>query len=78
MENSQEQLLHFKDLLLDYISLDRIFTLKGFLLQLPVLPYALKYLLHNKNALKTIMVRFIKNHTSPEFYLKLKKIKSYT
>lgn len=42
-EHSVEQLLEFKEILLDHIALDRLFTIHGMKLQFKMIPYILKY-----------------------------------
>lgn len=60
LENSQEQLLRFKEILLNYISVERFLTPAGFIRQLDMIPYNLKYIMQNKNSLVPIISKTLK------------------
>jgi radical SAM superfamily enzyme YgiQ (UPF0313 family) len=51
-ENSQEQLFKYKEILLNYIALPKIFTPAGFIAQFTMIPYVLVYLLKGDKKIK--------------------------
>jgi len=58
-ENSYKKLKSFEKIMSDHLSIYKIKTLDGFLLQLEMLPYAFKYFLKKVRSIK-ILKRFIK------------------
>lgn len=48
VENTKEELFAFKEYLLNNISLNRLFSLQGFIKQYMMIPYIIKYVLNNK------------------------------
>jgi radical SAM superfamily enzyme YgiQ (UPF0313 family) len=57
LEHSQEELFKFKDILLNYISLDNFFTPAGFIAQLDMIPQIARYVMGNKRILKGMVSR---------------------
>lgn len=60
LENNQEQLFRFKEILLNSIALPRLFTPAGFVAQFTMLPYIIKYIFSNKNNFKRISFLILK------------------
>jgi len=60
LENSEEQLIKFKEILLNHISVDRFFTPAGFLKQFKMTPYVIKYILNHRSVLKNILHKTFK------------------
>jgi len=60
LENSEEQLIKFKEILLNHISVDRFFTPAGFIKQFKMAPYVIKYILNHRSVLKNILHKTFK------------------
>ena len=74
VEHSEEQLLYFKKILLNHISLDRFFTPAGFVAQFFMMPYIVKYLMANKNIVKVVASRKLKEILPAKVFNIIKKI----
>ena len=74
VEHSEEKLLYFKRILLNHISLDRFFTPVGFIAQFFMTPYIVKYLMVNKNIVKVVASRKLKEILPAKIFNLIKKI----
>lgn len=74
VEHSEEELLYFKKILLNHISLDIFFTIRGFIAQFFMTPYVLKYLMTNKDVARALAVRLIKNILPKKIFNFIRKI----
>lgn len=74
VEHSEEKLLYFKRILLNHISLDRFFTPAGFIAQFFMTPYIVKYLIANKNIVKVVASRKLKEILPKKVFNFIKKI----
>ena len=74
VEHSEEKLLYFKRILLNHISLDRFFTPAGFIAQFFMMPYIVKYLMANKNIVKVVASRKLKEMLPVKVFNIIKKI----
>lgn len=72
LENSQDKLFEFKEILLNNVSTEKIFTLAGFKAQFTMLPYILKYIYKNPFSLKSMAVRIFKKILPKKIYDLLK------
>lgn len=77
VEHSEEKLLYFKGVLLKHISLDRFFTPAGFIAQFFMTPYIIKYLMANKNIVKVLGSRKLKEILPAKIFNLIKKISSF-
>ncbi|MEK6726696.1 MAG: radical SAM protein [Deltaproteobacteria bacterium] len=77
VEHSEEKLLYFKGVLLKHISLDRFFTPAGFIAQFFMIPYIIKYLMANKNIVKVLGSRKLKEILPAKIFNLIKKISSF-
>ncbi|MFA4818135.1 MAG: radical SAM protein [Parcubacteria group bacterium] len=60
LENSEEQLIKFKEILLNHISVDRFFTPAGFIKQFKMTPYVIKYTYNHRSVLKNMLHKTFK------------------
>lgn len=74
LEHSQEELFRFKDILLNYISLDNFFTPAGFVAQLDMIPKIARYIMGNKRILKGMISRSMRIMLPEEVFATAKKI----
>ncbi|MFH0892346.1 MAG: radical SAM protein [Candidatus Falkowbacteria bacterium] len=72
LENTQKLLFSYKETLLNYISLNKIFTIRGFIAQLPMIPFIIRYLLKSPSVLKILLIKFLKRILPNNIYLFLK------
>lgn len=74
LEHSQEELFHFKDILLSHVSLDSFLTPAGFIAQFTMIPNILKYIANNKKILRSMISRSIKIMLPEGFFNAAKRI----
>lgn len=68
LEHSQEDLFHFKDILLSYVSLDSFLTPAGFIAQFKMIPDILRYVKNNKKILRSMISRSMKIMLPGKFF----------
>src|SRR3989339_366459 len=72
LEHSQERLFRFKEVLLSYISLNRLITPIGLIRQLSMIPTITKYLKKNPSTLKILFIKLAKRVMPNKIYSMLK------
>lgn len=75
VEHSEEQLFAYKNRILDHIAITRFFTIKGFMAQISMLPYMLKFGIKNISIIPMVAMVFLQRF-APGFYLGLKRFLS--
>ena len=73
-EHSVEQLLAYKNRILDAVALERIFTIRGFMAQADMIPYILKSLLRGTPHYRMVIISLLIKAISPVVYLRLKNL----
>lgn len=74
LEHSQEELFRFKDILLNYVSLDSFLTPAGLVAQFKMIPDVLKYIAGNKKIIKSMVSRSMKIMLPEKIFNTAKKI----
>lgn len=73
-EHSIEQLLAYKNRILDAVALERIFSVRGFMAQAEMIPYILKSLLRGTPHYRMVIISLLIKAISPVTYLRLKNL----
>lgn len=73
VEHTEEQLLAYKNRILDHIAITRFFTVKGFKAQFSMLPYILKFGIKNISIVPMVAMIFLQKF-APNLYMRLKRI----
>lgn len=73
-EHGIEQLHIYKNRILDALALERIFTFRGFIAQVDMIPYVLKSLLRSGPHQRLVIISLLIKAMSPFAYLKLKSM----
>ena len=72
VEHSEEQLLAYKNRILDHIAVTRFFTIKGFKAQATMLPHILMFAIKNLSIIPMVAMIFLQRF-APDFYFKLRQ-----
>ncbi len=73
VEHSEEQLFAYKNRILDHIAITRFFTIKGFMAQISMVPYIIKFGVKNMSIIPMVAMIFLQRF-APGFYLSLKRV----
>lgn len=73
VEHSEDQLIAYKNRILDHIAITRFFTIKGFRAQIGMLPYILKFGFKNISIIPMVAMIFLQRF-APDAYLKFRRV----